>query len=50
MEEWVALYKFGRLAALALVLVAIGAYAYTPSRKERLEAPAMRMLEEEEEG
>ncbi|MDJ0787969.1 MAG: cbb3-type cytochrome c oxidase subunit 3 [Myxococcota bacterium] len=50
MEEWIALYKFGRLAGLAFVLVAIGAYAYWPSHKERLEAPALRMLEEEEEG
>lgn len=47
MEEWVALYKFGRLGFLALALVAIGFYVFGPSRKERLEAPARRMLEEE---
>ena len=48
MDDWVALYKFGRLAGLALVLVAIGLYAYAPSRRARLEAPALRMLDEED--
>lgn len=48
MDDWAALYKFGRLAGLALALIAIGIYAYWPSHKARLEAPALRMLEEED--
>lgn len=44
-----ALYKLGRLAFLALVLVGIGVYVYSGSRKERLEEPARRMLEEDAE-
>jgi len=47
--DWVALYKFGRLAFLAIALVGIAIYLFTGSRKERLEAPALRMLEEDEE-
>ena len=46
--EWVALYKFGRLAVLALTLVAIAIYVASPARRARLEEPAQRMLEEEE--
>ncbi len=46
--EWVALYKFGRLALLALVLAGIAIYLASPRRRERLEEPARRMLEEEE--
>ncbi len=48
MMEWIALYKFGRLAFLAFSLVAIGIFLYHPSRRERFEAPALRMLEDEE--
>jgi hypothetical protein len=46
--DWVALYKFGRLAVLALVLAGIAIYLASPRRRERLEEPARRMLEEEE--
>ena len=48
MMEWVALYKLGRLAALALTLVGIALFLYHPRRRERLEAPALRMLEDDE--
>ena len=48
MEDWVALYKFGRLAFLALALVGISVYLFGSARKERLEAPARRMLEDDE--
>jgi cbb3-type cytochrome oxidase subunit 3 len=48
-EDWVALYKLGRLALLALALVAIAVWAFSRSRKERLEEPARRMLEDEDE-
>ena len=48
MDDWFGLYKFGRLAFLALVLVGIAIYLFGKSRKERLEAPARRMLEEDE--
>jgi cbb3-type cytochrome oxidase subunit 3 len=47
-EDWVSIYKFARLAALALILVAIGVWVYWPSHRERLEAPARRMLEEDD--
>lgn len=46
--EWVALYKFGRLALLALALVVIAIYVASPARRERLEEPARQMLEEDE--
>lgn len=48
--DWVALYKFGRLALLAAALIGIAIYLYGGSkkRKERLEAPARRMLEEDD--
>jgi cbb3-type cytochrome oxidase subunit 3 len=45
--DWVALYKFGRLACLALVLLGIAIWLYRPSQRERFEAPARRMLEED---
>lgn len=44
----VALYKFARLAALALVLVGIAIYVASPGRRARLEEPAARMLEEDD--
>jgi cbb3-type cytochrome oxidase subunit 3 len=46
-EEWTAVYKFARLCALALTLAGIAFYVYAPSRRKRLEEPALRMLEEE---
>jgi cbb3-type cytochrome oxidase subunit 3 len=49
MEDWTAIYKFGRLALLAAILVGIAIYVYSGSRKERLERPALRMLEEDDE-
>ena len=45
--EWVALYKLGRLAFLACLLVGIAIWLFRPSRRERLEEPARRMLEED---
>lgn len=49
MDDWVGLYKFLRLAALAVALVGIAVWLFRPSHKERLEAPARRMIEEDEE-
>lgn len=46
--EWIALYKFGRLALLALVLLGIAVYVASPSRRASLEEPARQMLEEDE--
>ena len=48
MDDWAGLYKFGRLALLAFALVGIAIYLFRESRKERLEAPARRMLEEDD--
>jgi cbb3-type cytochrome oxidase subunit 3 len=48
MEEWAGLYKFARLALLAVALIGIAVWIYRPSQKDRLEAPARRMLEDEE--
>ena len=48
MEDLGALYKFGRLAFLALALLGIAIYLYTPSRRDRLERPARRMLEDDD--
>lgn len=49
MEDWAAIYKFARLAFLALCLVGIAVYLFTGSRRERLEKPARRMLEDDDE-
>ena len=48
MEDWAGLYKLARLAFLAAVLVGIAIYLFGSSRKERLEAPARRMLEDDD--
>lgn len=48
MTEWVALYKFARLALLALVLLGIAGWVYAPKRRERMELAAQRMLEDDE--
>ena len=47
-NDWVSLYKFGRLAVLALGLLGIAVYLYTGKRGARLEAPALRMLEDDD--
>ncbi len=47
-QEWTGLYKFARLAFLALCLVGIALYVYHPARRRRLEEPAHRMLEEDD--
>lgn len=51
MEDWAALYKLARLGLLALALLGIAIYLYTGSRKKksRLEEPARRMLEDDDE-
>jgi len=46
--DWVALYKLGRLAVLALALLGIAIYVASPRRRALLEEPARTMLEEEE--
>lgn len=46
--EWIGIYKFARLAILAVAIVAIAAWVFSRSRKERLEEPARRMLEEDD--
>ncbi len=46
--DYVALYKLGRLAVLALALVAIAFYLFARKRRNRLELPAQRMLEEDD--
>lgn len=46
--DWIALYKIARLGVLALALVAIAVYLFSRSRRERLEEPARRMLEEDD--
>ncbi len=46
--EWIALYKLARLAVLAIALTGITVWALGPSRRERLEEPARRMLEEDD--
>ena len=46
--EWIALYKFVRLAVLALALLGITLWTFSGSRKERLEEPALRMLEDDD--
>ena len=46
--EWVAIYKLARLALFAIVLAGITIWAFSGKRKERLEEPARRMLEEDD--
>lgn len=48
MDEWAGLYKLARLGLLALTLVGIAIWLYRPSEAKRLEAPALRMLEDDE--
>jgi hypothetical protein len=46
--EWIGLYKLARLAILAGTLLAIARWLYAGSRSERLEAPARRMLADDD--
>ena len=48
MTDWVALYKFGRLALLAALLLGIAVWVYSGKRRDRMELPAQRMLEDDE--
>jgi hypothetical protein len=48
MDDWAALYKLARQALLAAGLVGIAVYLFSGSRKARLEAPARRMLEDDD--
>jgi cbb3-type cytochrome oxidase subunit 3 len=48
MDDWAGVYKFARLAILALALAGIAIYLFNPRRKKRLEEPAKRMLEDED--
>ncbi len=47
-EEWIALYKLARLGVLAVALLAVAIWAFSRKRRDRLEEPARRMLEDEE--
>ena len=46
--EWIALYKLGRLALFAIALVAVAVWAFGGARRQRLEEPARRMLEDDD--
>jgi hypothetical protein len=46
--DWVALYKLFRLAYLAGTLVLVARWLFAESRRERLEAPARRMLSDDD--
>ena len=48
MEDWTAIYKFARHALFAIAFIGIVVWVYSGSRKERLEAPARRMLEDDD--
>lgn len=47
-DEWVGLYKLARLAIFAIAIACITVWAFSGKRKERLEAPARRMLEDDD--
>ena len=46
--EWVGIYKFARLAFLALALLGITIWVFSRKNKDRLEEPARRMLEDDD--
>ncbi len=48
MEDWAGVYKFARLAFLALSLTGIAIWLYLPSHRERFEDPARRMLQDDD--
>ena len=47
-EEWIGLYKLARLAILAIAIASITVWAFAGKRKQRLEEPARRMLEDDD--
>lgn len=47
--EWIGLYKLARMAIFAIAIAAITVWAFSSKRKERLEEPARRMLEDDDE-
>jgi hypothetical protein len=47
-EEWIGLYKLARLGIFAIAIACITAWVFAGKRKERLEAPARRMLEDDD--
>jgi len=47
-DEWIGLYKLARLAIFAIAIVVIAVWAFSGKRKERLEEPARRMLEDDD--
>ena len=46
--DWVWLYKLGREGLMFAALAGITGFLYWPKNRERLEAPARRMLEEDD--
>lgn len=46
--DWVWIYKLGREALMLAALAGITAYLFCGKNRERLEAPARRMLEEDD--
>lgn len=47
MEDWAGIYKLARMGLLAAALLGIAIWLYRGKRKQRLEEPARRMLEED---
>jgi len=47
-DEWVALYKLGRLALLAIALGLIAFHLFRRKNRDRYEEPARRMLEDDD--
>ena len=48
-DEWIGLYKLARLAIFAIAIAGVTVWAFSGKRKERLEEPARRMLEDDDE-
>jgi hypothetical protein len=46
--DWIWIYKLGREGLLFAALVGIAVHLYRRKHRERLEAPARRMLEEDD--
>ncbi len=47
-DEWIGFYKLVRLAIFAIAIASIAAWAFAGKRKQRLEEPARRMLEDDD--